>query len=584
MADGRFGDWPTGMGRLRDLQPGSVLGRYELVLKVASGGMGEIWAARLTGSRGFQKVVAVKTLLPELSHNPNFEQMFLDEAALAAKIKHPNVVQVIDLGEEDQILYQVMEWVSGESLWSIMRAAAKREGIPLPVAARIVCQVCAGLHAAHELKGDDGQPMGLVHRDVSPQNILITAHGVAKVVDFGVAKYAGRGVAETKAGELRGKVPYMAPEHILGQPTDRRADVFALGLLMYQLVSGVHPFLEDDDRLTMARISSPLPAVPLRRRMTSVPEDVSQIVGAALSKLPNARTASAVELMRALEQAIPSCAVQSSNELVADYLREVVGEHLELRAQELRDALKRLDESDSEAAPAASKRGAGTIRTPALGTPIEGGLVGAVSRTAETLPPPRLTPVTLPAPTPVTEPSVTSGVSGLSNTLDLDEPEPLPVIVGWRGSWVGRHPWIAGGAALGLIVLGIVGLGAAAGSSSPAPSAPAGAEVTAKTPVAAPSVTVAVQPPAAPEPPPPPPIAAPTETAASTGYSRKTPVTAAIPPRPTPTERPVAPPPAPVAPPTSGRDARAPGETSGPPASPKGTSASKPKEFTPKGL
>src|SRR5262249_3558292 len=121
------------MGKPRDLVPGCILGRYELVLRVASGGMGEIWAARLKGSRGFQKLVAIKTLLPELSHNPNFEQMFLDEAALAARIKHPNVVHVVDLGEQDQILYQVMEWVNGESLWSLMRAGAKRQGVPLPI-------------------------------------------------------------------------------------------------------------------------------------------------------------------------------------------------------------------------------------------------------------------------------------------------------------------------------------------------------------------------------------------------------------------------------------------------------------------
>src|SRR5262249_38518815 len=155
----------------------------------------------------------------------------------AARIKHPNVVHVVDLGEDDQILYQVMEWVNGESLWSLMRAGAKRSGIPLPIAARIICQVCAGLHAAHELRRDDGKPLGLVHRDMSPQNILITADGVAKVVDFGVAKYAGRGVAETRAGELRGKVPYMSPEHIVGRAVDRRADVFALGIVMYQLVA-----------------------------------------------------------------------------------------------------------------------------------------------------------------------------------------------------------------------------------------------------------------------------------------------------------------------------------------------------------
>jgi serine/threonine-protein kinase len=431
------------MGKLRDLTPGFVLGRYELVLRIATGGMGEIWAARLRGSRGFQKLVAIKTLLPELSHSPSFEQMFLDEAALASRIKHPNVVHVIDLGEKDQVLYQVMEWVSGESLWSLMRAAAKRDGIPLLVAARILSQVCAGLHAAHELRGDDGKPIGLVHRDMSPQNVLVTADGIAKVVDFGVAKYAGRGVAETQAGELRGKVPYMAPEHILGRKIDRRADVFALGVLFYQLVSGVHPFLADDDRLTLARISSPVPAVPLRVRVPQISERLSQVVAAALAKSPEARTASAADLMRGIESAVPEAGVQSTNAVVADYMNQLVGENVEHRAHELREALRRLDEAalpvisppprksptrsapplpprqrdGARAKPAPAARAASSqerhSRTPPLGTSIGEGspLSSRPSR----------------PPAPDALPTPAGGITGVSNTLDLEAEEPIQI-------------------------------------------------------------------------------------------------------------------------------------------------------------
>jgi serine/threonine protein kinase len=341
IAAGAIGAVP--MNKLRDLAAGAVLGRYELILRVASGGMGEVWAARIKGTRGFQKVVALKTLLPELSHNPNFEQMFLDEAALASRLRHPNVVQVIDLGEESQVLFQVMEWVSGESLWGIMRAAAKRGGVPLDVAARIICQVCAGLHAAHELKNEFGESIGLVHRDVSPQNILLTAQGIAKVVDFGVAKFAGRGVAATQVGELRGKVPYMAPEHIRGQELDRRADVFALGLLFYQLVSGEHPFLSDNDQLTMSRISSATAAPLLHTRARGVPEEISAVVAAALEKMPAARTKTALELMHQIERILPDAGLQSSNDRVAEYLKEIVGQNIELREDELRDALRRLE-------------------------------------------------------------------------------------------------------------------------------------------------------------------------------------------------------------------------------------------------
>lgn len=331
------------MTKVRNFEPGFVLGRYELVLRVATGGMGEVWAARLKGTRGFQKVVALKFLLPELSHNPNFEQMFLDEAELASRIKHPNVVQVTDLGEEDDILYQVMEWVSGEPLWTAMRAASKKKGVPLDVAARIICQVCAGLHAAHELCDDEGKPIGLVHRDVSPQNILLTLQGIAKVVDFGVAKFAGRGVAATQVGELKGKVPYMAPEHIRGKELDRRADVFSIAVLFYQLVSGAHPFLADTDQLTMARISSLMPAVPLRQRVPSVSEELSRVVDVAMAKDRDKRTKTALELMHEIERAVPGASMSSTNDIVAAWMKDLVSNQIEVREDELRDALRDLD-------------------------------------------------------------------------------------------------------------------------------------------------------------------------------------------------------------------------------------------------
>jgi serine/threonine-protein kinase len=330
----------------RDLAAGSVLGPYELVLRVASGGMGEIWAARLHGSRGFHKLFAVKTLRAELSHDVSFEQMFLDEAQVAAKIKHPNVVEVIDLGEENQILYQVMEWVEGASLWAVMRAAAKRKerALPLPVAASILCQICSGLHAAHELTDPEGRLYGVVHRDVSPQNVLLTPHGIAKVVDFGVAKFAGRGVAATTAGDLRGKVPYMAPEHVLGEDLDRRADVFALGVLFYQLVSGVHPFLGDHDTITLARISSATPATPLVKRVPALSAELSDVVDQALAKKPADRIATAAQLRKLIEQAVPGAGSDSNRQQVADYCRGLGSEHFPAHARELRAALRALDD------------------------------------------------------------------------------------------------------------------------------------------------------------------------------------------------------------------------------------------------
>jgi serine/threonine-protein kinase len=567
------------MSRRPELLPGSVLGRYELVLKIATGGMGEVWAARLNGSRGFQKVLAVKTLLPELSHNPNFEQAFLDEAALAARIKHPNVVQIIDLGEEDHILYQVMEWVSGASLWSVMRASARRDGIPLGVAARIICQICAGLHAAHELKTDDGGALNLVHRDVSPQNILITSDGLAKVVDFGVAKYAGRGVAETKAGELRGKVPYMAPEHVMGQSVDRRADVFALGVLLYQLVSGEHPFLADDDRLTLARISSPVPAAPLKKHVPSLPDAVGDIVAAALAKNPRARTATAADLMRALERALPDCALQSSNQLIADHMRETVGEQIETRARELREALAAIDDGTEPPQP---------------------------SRRAPRSTPPR-TPVTIPAPPgielatlgaarlglrPEPPPGHEPSVSGVSNTLDLSA-DRVELPVAFRSPWLGKRLAIVGASSIAVLAVAAIAL-STGGGSDPAPAAapevgaapPAAPEPTAEAPAT-------IAPPPAP-PPPTAPVASQPAAARAPGADPAPPAAAAMPepsvaaptaepsteaaPEPIPTSVPKeASTAAPVAKPPPAAPRTAPPSTAG-------GSTTKQKEFTPKGL
>src|SRR6185503_7485770 len=231
------------------LSPGMVLGRYELLLPIAQGGMATVWAARQRGTRGFNKTVAIKTMLPTLSEDPQFEQMFLDEAALAAKIHHPNVAEILDLGEEEDVLYIVMEWVDGEALSTITKQAKKNNvTIQNHIALKVISQACLGLHAAHELKDEDtAESLQLVHRDVSPQNILVTYDGIVKLVDFGVAKAMGRASGETSAGQLKGKVPYMSPEQAKGGTIDRRTDIFAMGIVLYKMTTGLHPFLGDND-------------------------------------------------------------------------------------------------------------------------------------------------------------------------------------------------------------------------------------------------------------------------------------------------------------------------------------------------
>lgn len=332
------------MKTLGEIQPGQTVGRYEFLVPIAQGGMAAVWAARLKGSRGFTKTVAVKTMLPTISDDPNFEQMFLDEAQLASRIRHPNVVEILDLGEQDDLLYLVMEWVDGEPLSSIRRAAAKKEGIPRPVAVKIVQDACAGLNAAHELKDDQGSPIGLVHRDISPQNVLITYDGVVKIVDFGVAKAAGRTAEHTNSGQIKGKPPYMSPEQALGKDVDRRTDVFALGIILYQLTTGKHPFRGENDVITLQNIVSDRPIIPPRAYDKEYPKPLEAVVMRTLNRDPDKRFQTSAELEAALDRVFPPTVPRVRTEDVGKFVTAMLGERGEERRTALRDALKQADE------------------------------------------------------------------------------------------------------------------------------------------------------------------------------------------------------------------------------------------------
>ena len=324
------------------LAPGMVLGRYELLLPIAQGGMATVWAARQKGSRGFQKTVAVKTMLPTLSDDPQFEQMFLDEAALASKIHHPNVAEILDLGEQDEVLYLVMEWVDGEAL-SVVHKAARKNNTQLPqrIALRVIIQACAGLHAAHELHDENDVPLQLVHRDVSPQNILVTYDGIVKIVDFGVAKAVGRAGGETTAGQLKGKVPYMSPEQTRGANVDRRTDVFAMGIVLYKLTTGLHPFLGENDLVTMRNIIS-RPLLPPRVKNPSYPQELEQVLVKCLQKDPEKRYQTMMELGNALERALGSMGIADDD--IGGFVRTLMGDRGAKRRAALRDAVRVADE------------------------------------------------------------------------------------------------------------------------------------------------------------------------------------------------------------------------------------------------
>lgn len=302
-----------------------------------------VWAARLKGTRGFQKIVAVKTMLPKLSEDEQFEQMFLDEASLASEIHNPHVVEILDLGEQQGVLFLVMEWIDGVPLNQLMKAARPEGGVPIAVAVRITMQACAGLHAAHELRNNEGKIVGLVHRDVSPQNIMVTFEGVTKVVDFGVAKATAIGGGATVAGQIKGKVAYMAPEQIKGLGIDRRVDVFALGIVLYALTTGKHPFRRESEAATMYNICAPQPVMPPSKVIPDYPREVELIVNKALAKDPDKRYQTANEMLRDLAQ-LPATLRASTDDEVGTFVRRLLNSKREERQAALSSALAMADE------------------------------------------------------------------------------------------------------------------------------------------------------------------------------------------------------------------------------------------------
>ena len=331
------------MRSLSDVQPGQSIGRYEFLVPIAEGGMASVWAARMKGSRGFQKNLAIKMMLAKLSDDPMFEEMFLDEARIASRIHHPNVVEIFDLGEENEVLYIVMEYVDGEPLSAIWRTALKKQGMPIGIAVRIIADAAAGLHAAHELTDEDGTQVGLVHRDVSPQNILVTYDGNVKIVDFGVVLAHGRESAKTGVGTVKGKASYMSPEQALGQPVDRRTDLFALGIVLYQLTTGRHPFKGESDVGTLRNILDQ-PCPPPSSHVPSYPKTLEAVVLKALEKDPNRRFQSCAEFEAALDRVMPPTAPRVRPADVGRFVREVVGERGERRRDALKAAVKLADE------------------------------------------------------------------------------------------------------------------------------------------------------------------------------------------------------------------------------------------------
>jgi serine/threonine-protein kinase len=304
-----------------------VIGRYALYGEIAAGGMATVHYGRLLGPVGFSRTVAIKRLHAQFAKDPEFVSMFLDEARLAARIRHPNVVQTLDVVALEGELFLVLDYVQGESLGRLIRTSRSRTTrIPLPVVSAIVCGALHGLHAAHDATNERGEPLHIVHRDVSPHNVLVGADGVPRVLDFGVAKAAGR-AHTTRDGQVKGKLAYMAPEQLLGHAVDRRSDVYAAAAVLWETLTLKRLFTADNEGAIVAAVLKH-DVEPPSSIATDLPKAVDEIVMRALDPDASKRFGSAREMALALEEAVP----MASATRLAEWVDGLAGEALTHRA------------------------------------------------------------------------------------------------------------------------------------------------------------------------------------------------------------------------------------------------------------
>jgi len=300
-------------------------GKYFLVRKLAEGGMAEIFLAKQVGVEGFEKNVVIKRMLQHLSQVNDFVSMFLDEARLAASLNHPNIVQITDLGQADGCYYICMEHLAGEDFATVLRIARRRnEHVPLHIVLRVIAEAAMGLHYAHEATDNAGAPLNIVHRDISPSNIFIGYTGQVKVLDFGIAKAESR-VTTTTAGIVKGKYQYMSPEQASSSTVDRRADVYSLGVSLFEALTGVRPFAHDTDLAILnAVLKHEFPE--LRKLRPDLPAEVEGIVLKAMALKPADRYQSAAELAADIEHYIGATTSASGGKALATYMRATFGE------------------------------------------------------------------------------------------------------------------------------------------------------------------------------------------------------------------------------------------------------------------
>jgi serine/threonine protein kinase len=444
----------AGGGRSQDKNHETFfLGRYRVVDEIGVGGMASVHLARMDGPGGFQKWVAIKRIHPHLVEDDQFVDMFLDEARIAAGINHANVAQVFDLGKDDNTYWIAMEYLHGEPLREVMRRCEERQNVITPeLAARICADAAEGLHAAHELRGKNGQLLGLVHRDVTPHNLFCTYDGYTKVVDFGIAKVADR-LASTRAGTLKGKLAYMSPEQVRGAEVDRTTDIFALGVVLWELTTGHRLFRMDTDLDTLEKVQACVVPPPSTIH-PDYPVELESVVMKALAKRKEDRYPTARELSRALQGYLMRRGIMVGPEEVAVFTREVFSDRIQKREAHLAWASEVT--STVDIAHIQLPKGRGPMTTDqsihSMGSQASAVSMSAVSMSAASVAAPLAPPGRTPAPPRVAPPPPPSspvlprppsrpphaghgaghGHGGMAGSSLTDEEEDIPTTIAMR--------------------------------------------------------------------------------------------------------------------------------------------------------
>jgi serine/threonine-protein kinase len=443
------------------------LGRYEVLGAIASGGMATVYLARVRGLAGFEREVALKLTHSHLRDEPDFVTSLMDEARLAGRIRHQNVVSVLDVGVDPAGVFIVMDYVDGDSLARILRVLRKQDQqVPLGIALRIVDDTLAGLHAAHELRDAEGNSLELVHRDVTPHNILLAQDGVARLADFGVAKAATR-LGNTSTGLVKGKAAYMSPEQAQGAPIDRRADVWAAGVVAWELITGQRMHEAPNDAAVLFKVVRERP-MRLSHLRADVPKEIDDAVARALEPDLDRRFSTAEEFADALADAADKHGLKVAHREVSRFLEPLLAPLLEKRRARVKEVagLRRPGDSAFPSNPSHP------IPAPDLG--VSSSPTVRSARAAPTA------PTTL-------DPAVASEATGGVTALDTMQFAQKP----GRNRVVGFSAVVALVAALGAVALWGSTRGNVTGTVTSATSAPAPAPTPRPTPAAAPTDTPA---------------------------------------------------------------------------------------------